>query len=131
LAAGLSRRSMQSINYRLIPYGIVGLIVGLWSLLLWQSAPAFMFAYFVIGVMSALFMVPFTAHIQRTVTCAQLGGVIAGSNVVQNVAMLSMLLLTIGFALAEFDARSLILLIAAVATFSGAGLLLVLPRLHD
>lgn len=130
LAGRRSRFSVHGINYHLIPYGILGLVIGLWSLLLWQSASAFMFAYFSIGVVSALFMVPLTAHIQRVVGSEELGGAIAGSNVVQNLAMLTMLLLTISFALAEFDARSLILLIAVVATFTGAGLILNLSQLQ-
>ena len=81
------------------------------------------------GVASALFIVPLNAYIQRQAGSKTIGSVIAGSNLVQNIAMLSMLLLTISFALLQLDGFALLAAIAAIATIGGVVIATQVSRL--
>ena len=114
-----------------VPMGIVGLSMGLWLLAWLQNAWLFALDYFLMGVCSAMLIVPLNALIQLQMEERSMGATIAGSNLIQNIAMLSMLGLTIGFSMASFDSRALLLLMAGLTTVLGAlfGLLIVRLRL--
>ena len=115
----VARLSPARINYRLIGPGVIGLATGLWLLPLFDQAWQFALIYFLLGVASALLLVPLMASVQQHAAAGQIGGVIAGSNFFQNIAMLLMLLLTIGFALLQASAQSLLYIIAGLATVLG------------
>ncbi len=78
--------------------------------------------------MGGLFIVPLNALIQFHAREDQLGTVLAANNWVQNVAMLSFLVLTAVIALLGLDSRWLLLLIAAVALIGGAYTVWKLPQ---
>ncbi len=71
------RISRGRIRLSLVPLGVIGLSVGLWSLTFLNSAPAFALAYFSMGVASALLIVPMNAFIQLNAAGNRIGGVIA------------------------------------------------------
>jgi hypothetical protein len=72
------------------------------------------------GIASAMLIVPLNAYIQQRATANTIGGVIASSNFFQNIAMLTMLGLTIAFALADFDSRYLLQMMALLTTILGS-----------
>ncbi len=116
----VARLSRSQVNYRLIGPGVVGMSAGLWLLPLLDLAWQFAGVYFLLGITSALLLVPLMASVQLQAGAAEIGGVIAGSNFFQNIAMLLMLLLTMGFAMAQASAQALLQIIALLATVLGA-----------
>lgn len=122
------RWSRGHIETGLIPVGAVGISVGL--LLLPQlSSPAAHFANFLfIGVMGGLFIVPLNALVQFCAQPKDMGKVIAGNNLIQNISMLAFLGLTVLFALAGIPSRWLLILIACVAVIGGLYTVIKLPQ---
>lgn len=116
----VGRLSVGTINLMLVPAGVAGLSLGLWSLTFLNSPIAFSTAYFTMGIASAMLIVPLNAYIQQRATANTIGGVIASSNFFQNIAMLTMLGLTIAFALADFDSRYLLQMMALLTTILGS-----------
>ena len=109
-----SRLSRNYIATSLIPTGILGITLGL--LLLPQgSNPWFFTAVFLmIGTAGGLFVVPLNALIQFHSDKNELGKVIAGNNLFQNIAMLSFLILTVFMAEAGYDGKQLLYLMAFI-----------------
>ena len=118
----VGRFSKGGILFMLVPLGVAGLSLGLWSLTLLSSAAAFALAYFTMGVASALLIVPMNAFIQLRASGDKIGVVIAASNFIQNIGMLLMLGLTIAFALAGVDSARLLQMMALLTTVLGSGL---------
>lgn len=114
--------SKNTINLKLVPVGVTGLAVGLWSLTFINAAQAFASAYALMGVSSAFLIVPLNAYIQWQAAENTLGGIIAASNFFQNIAMLAMLGLTIAFALANFDSQHLLQMMALLTTVVGGAI---------
>lgn len=115
----VGRLSVGGINLNWVAVGVVGLSAGLWSLTFLSTALGFALAYFNMGVASAFLIVPMNAYIQRRAAGDKIGGVIAASNFIQNIAMLAMLALTIAFALADFDSQYLLQMMALLTTVLG------------
>jgi acyl-[acyl-carrier-protein]-phospholipid O-acyltransferase/long-chain-fatty-acid--[acyl-carrier-protein] ligase len=114
--------SKSTVNLKLVPIGVTGLAIGLWSLTFLNSAQAFASAYGLMGISSAFLIVPLNAYIQWQAAENTLGGVIAASNFFQNIAMLAMLGLTIAFALANFDSQHLLQMMALLTTVVGGAI---------
>ncbi len=123
--------SKEKINVKLVPIGVAGLSIGLWSLTWLRQPEMFALDYFLMGVSSGLFIVPLNAFIQQQARGTEIGGVIAGSNFVQNIAMLSMLILTIAFAMADIDSRYLLQMMAALTTLVGSAIALLFIRVGE
>lgn len=123
-----SRASRGRIETGLIPVGALGIALGLWWLPAPSSALVHALNFVFIGLMGGLFIVPLNALIQFHAREDQLGTVLAANNWVQNVAMLSFLVLTAVIALLGLDSRWLLLLIAAVALIGGAYTVWKLPQ---
>lgn len=115
----VGRLSVGGINLNWVAVGVIGLSAGLWSLTFLSTALGFALAYFNMGVASAFLIVPMNAYIQRRAAGDKIGGVIAASNFIQNIAMLAMLALTIAFALADFDSQHLLQMMALLTTVLG------------
>ncbi len=118
-AAVVGRVSAQRAELRLVPVGVLGMSLCLWSLSELSAAVAFASVYFLMGVASACLIVPLNAYLQINTPAEQLGSLIASSNFLQNIAMLFMLLLTIAVALLGLDSRYLIQLMALITTVAG------------
>ncbi|MCZ6829927.1 MAG: acyl-[ACP]--phospholipid O-acyltransferase [Gammaproteobacteria bacterium] len=110
-----ARASRNYIETGLIPVGALGVAAGLALLPGLNSVFAMGLTFLAVGVMGGLFIVPLNALIQFQAREEQLGTILAGNNWIQNVAMLSALLLTAGFALAGMDSVGLFYLLTVVA----------------
>lgn len=122
------RWSRGHIETGLIPVGAVGISAGL-LLLPNLDSPALHCANFLfIGTMGGLFIVPLNALIQFCASKAEMGKVIAGNNLIQNISMLLFLGITVVFALAGISSRWLLILIAVVAVIGSLYTVFKLPQ---
>ena len=116
------------IELGLIPIGAVGMASGLATVTYWSSGTAHILNYLFIGTMGGLFIVPLNALIQFNAKNQEIGKVLAGKNLIQNIAMLVFLLITIGFALLGLSSSNLLNLIAVVAALGGLYTITKLPQ---
>ena len=109
------RWSKQHIETGLIPVGALGITLGLLWLPGLNSVTAHCLNFLLIGTMGGLFIVPLNALIQFHAGEHEMGKVLSGNNLVQNIAMLGFLVVTALCALAGASQSGLLLLIALVA----------------
>lgn len=127
-ASYAGRTSRNHIELGLIPVGALGIAVSLLILPLAKSEWWMALCTAGIGFFGGLFMVPLNALIQYHSPKQQLGRVLAGNNWVQNIAMLSFLLVTIAAAFIELDVRVILWLAAVVALIGSGYTVLKLPH---
>lgn len=122
------RWSRHHIETGLIPLGGLGLAAGL-LMLPWLDAVWLHCANFIlIGIVGGLFIVPLNALIQFHAAEHELGKVLAGSNLIQNIAMLALLVVTAAVAQAGVATRPLLVSMAAVAIAGALYTVLRLPQ---
>ncbi|WP_187276493.1 MFS transporter [Parahaliea maris] len=109
------RASRNYIETGFIPVGALGIAIGLFVLPGLESAVTMGLTFLLVGVMGGLFIVPLNALIQFQARKEQLGTVLAGNNWVQNVAMMTALVLTVVFATAGIGSVGLFYLLTVVA----------------
>ena len=115
LGSGIAARiSRNYIATSLIPVGILGVALGL--VILPQLTDVFWYAadFLLIGIGGGLFIVPLNALIQFHSHENELGKVIAGNNLFQNIAMLSFLVLTVVAAEVGLSSKNLLYMMAVV-----------------
>ncbi|MGS2718502.1 acyl-[ACP]--phospholipid O-acyltransferase [Eionea flava] len=122
------RCSKNYIETGIIPIGAMGLALGLFVLPLLDSVFALALNFLWIGVMGGLFIIPLNALIQYHAKDSDLGKTLATNNLIQNIAMLSFLALTVAFSLADIASQQLLQLIAVIALVGGFYTVLKLPQ---
>lgn len=117
--------------YRLhtVPVGVVLMLLGLFSVMHLSSAVMYALVYLVLGIASGLLIVPLNAFIQAHSSHANIGSVLATSNLFQNIAMLLVLGATIAVSLYGFSPETLLWAIALLAALAGLALLVPLHKL--
>ncbi len=123
-----SRVSKNYIETSLIPIGAAGIALGLGVLPNLNSQLLMGLDFMFIGTMGGLFIVPLNAMIQFYANENELGKVLAGNNLMQNIAMLSFLAITVAFALMGISSRQLLMLTAVVAVVGGCYTVYKLPQ---
>ena len=111
--------SDKYIETGLIPIGALGMVVTLFLLPQLNSTSWLAFDILGFGFFGGLFIVPLNSLIQFHARSGELGTVLAGNNWVQNVVMISFLIITVCFALAEIPS-SIILYLLSIVTLIGA-----------
>lgn len=122
------RFSRNHIETGLLPFGAVGIALGLWLLPNLSSAWAFAADFLFIGFAGGMFIVPLNALIQYHAHEHELGKTLAANNWVQNMVMLSFLLLTVTFAYQGWSSKNLLQLIAVVAAVGCVYVVYHLPQ---
>lgn len=122
------RLSKSYIETGLIPIGALGVAVGLLVLPTLDSAIALAINFLWIGMMGGLFIIPLNALIQYSSQDADLGKTLSVNNLLQNIAMLSFLFITVLFSLMGIASEQLILLMAVVALVGGVYTVYQLPQ---
>lgn len=122
------RFSKHYINVGLIPVGAVGVAVGLVILpqldsMLWLAG-----VFLLIGLFGALMCVPLNALVQFHAAESEMGRVLAGSNFVQNLMMLSFLGLTVFFAWSSLDGLWLLFTLSVIGGLSALFSIYLLPQ---
>jgi acyl-[acyl-carrier-protein]-phospholipid O-acyltransferase/long-chain-fatty-acid--[acyl-carrier-protein] ligase len=125
LAGRYSRRHIET---GLIPIGAAGIALGLLWLPGLTSVLAHCLNFFFIGVMGGLFIVPLNALIQFHAGEHEMGKVLAANNLVQNIAMLSFLIITALVAVSGVSTTLLLVMIAVVALIGTSYTVFKLPQ---
>ncbi len=123
-----SRFSRNYIETGLIPLGAAGIGIGLWILPTLESPWMMGLDFLLIGTMGGLFIVPLNAMIQFYAGDNEMGRVLAANNLIQNVGMLSFLVLTAVFALLGISSKQLLMLTAVFAVVGGLYTVYKLPQ---
>lgn len=122
------RCSKNYIETGIIPIGAIGLAVGLFILPSLDSVFSLAINFLWIGVMGGLFIIPLNALIQYHAKDNDLGKTLAANNLIQNIAMLGFLGLTVAFSLANIASQQLLQLIAVIALVGGVYTIYKLPQ---
>ncbi|AFV00842.1 MFS transporter [Simiduia agarivorans] len=125
LAGRLSRNYIET---GLIPVGALGLTLALFVMPGLSSSMALALCFLILGTMGGLFIVPLNALIQFHAGPGQLGTILAGNNWIQNIAMLSFLVVTVVFAALQFSAAWLLGALGIVALLGAGYTLWKLPH---
>ncbi len=120
--------SKNYIETGLIPLGAVGIAIGLSLLPNLSNITAYAIDFFVIGFMGGIFIVPLNAIIQFRAKDRELGQVLAGNNLFQNIAMFSFLGLTVLFSILGLESKHLLYVISIVAFIGGFYTIYKLPQ---
>lgn len=102
-SAIVGRLSRHCINRGLIPIGAVGVALCVFALPYMSSLGWAAVDFLIIGVSGALMTIPLNALIQFHAPQDKTGKVLAGNNFIQNIAMLSGLILTVIFSLLQWN----------------------------
>ncbi|TCI03656.1 acyl-[ACP]--phospholipid O-acyltransferase [Corallincola luteus] len=122
------RVSKHHIETGIIPLGAVGVALGLFLIPLISSTVSFALVFILIGVAGGLFIIPLNALIQFHAPEHESGRILAGNNFVQNVGMLSFLVMTVLLAMVGIDGAALIWLLCAVASLGALYTMWKLPQ---
>lgn len=120
--------SKQYINVGLIPLGAVGVALSLLVLPQITTMQGQSLVFFSIGLFGAMLCVPLNALIQFHAKEEGAGKVLAGSNFVQNILMMSFLLLTVLFAWASIDGLWLLILLSIIGVLGAIFSVITLPQ---
>jgi len=122
-----AKKSPEYLELALLPVGAVGLPLTLLMLPSFEQYFSLGADLFLFGLFAGLFIVPLNTIIQRQTPQAYLGRTLAGSNLIQNLTMVFLLLLTMLFSLLDWSATQLFYLMAIALLFSMVILLKKLP----
>lgn len=111
-----------------IPVGAIGICAGLILLTHIDSVTGHFFNFLFIGIMGGFFIVPLNSLVQFSAHSYELGKVLAGNNLIQNISMLVFLLLTVAFALSDIHSRYLLMIVAGVAVIGCLYTIFQLPQ---
>ena len=125
LAGRISRGYIET---GLIPVGALGIALGLSLVTHLDSIYAHALNYLFIGTMGGIFIVPLNALIQFHAKEDEIGKILAGKNLIQNMSMLTFLALIVAFALTGLKSQHLLYLIALVAAVGGIYTIIKLPQ---
>lgn len=114
-AAVAARISRGYIETALIPLGALGITLGLWLVPNISSAVGEIVCFLGIGFSGGLFIVPLNALVQFYASEEDIGRVIAANNWVQNICMLSLLVIVFVSASLAIDARQILVAAACIA----------------
>ena len=112
IAGGTSRHHIET---GLIPVGALGVVIALFFIPQLTSVGLLALDFLLLGTAAGMFIVPLNALIQYHAREHELGTVLAGNNWVQNLVMLSFLLLTVLFTLTGSSSFGLFHLLTLVA----------------
>ncbi|MGI1677303.1 MAG: acyl-[ACP]--phospholipid O-acyltransferase [Cellvibrionaceae bacterium] len=122
------KASKNHIETGLVPIGAAGIAIGLWLIPNMASPTAHALNYFFIGTMGGLFIVPLNSLIQFHAGEHELGKILAANNWVQNIGMLTFLILTALAATLGFKSVYMLYLIAIFAVVGGLYTVYKLPQ---
>ncbi len=110
-----ARFSRYYIHMGLVPFSAVGMAVSLVLIPTSEHLNTIAALFFTFGLSSGMFIVPLNAFIQKHAPGVHLGTIIAGNNFIQNIFMVTFLMLTTFFAYEGLNAGGLFYVIAALS----------------
>jgi acyl-[acyl-carrier-protein]-phospholipid O-acyltransferase/long-chain-fatty-acid--[acyl-carrier-protein] ligase len=122
------RLSKNHIETGLIPVGALGITLALALFVIVDSMLLQGLNFLFLGVMGGFFIVPLNALIQYHARETQLGRVLASNNLIQNIMMLSFLIITVLLAIVGIGSISMIWLLVLVAALGTVYTILKMPE---
>lgn len=122
------RISRRYIDLGLVPVGAVGISLMLIAVTCVTNYYVLASVFVLLGICAGIFIVPLNALIQFSADKDKLGVVLAGNNWVQNIAMLSFLVITMLMASAGFAAVNFFYLLAVIALIGALYTVYQLPH---
>ena len=122
------RASRHHIETGLVPFGALGIVTALLLLPQLQSTRLLALDFLLLGAAGGMFIVPLNALIQFHAREDELGTVLAGNNLVQNLVMLGFLGLTVLFAVQGIDSIGLFHLLTLTALAGAVYTVYQLPQ---
>jgi len=110
-----ARFSKYYINMGLVPFSAVGMTFSLLLIPTFNHLEPIAVLFLIFGLSAGMFIVPLNSFIQKHAPGVHLGTIIAGNNFIQNIFMVTFLLLTTFFAYEGLHAGGLFYLIAVLA----------------
>ncbi len=123
------KSSKLHIELGLVPLGAFGMFAALLMFTWSQTATAMMFASFIFGFFGGLFIVPLNSLMQFLAPNKDIGVILAGNNFIQNIFMLSFLILSIILVSIGFSSNILFLTAAFITLLGSIYLVVKLPHL--
>ncbi|MBZ7991426.1 MULTISPECIES: acyl-[ACP]--phospholipid O-acyltransferase [unclassified Campylobacter] len=121
------RFSKNYIELGLIPLGALGLFLSSLLISFLNNLFAFALVFFIFGISGAIFTIALNSLIQFNAKENELGIVLAGNNFIQNIFMLSFVILATFFAYLEIDVLYLFYFIVVVSFLGSFYVLIKLP----
>ncbi len=131
IAVGALLTAKFSKNYietGLIPVGVFGIFIAIVMLIRTQSPLYFAIEFFAFGLFGGFILVVLNALIQYRAKEHELGRVMATTNLVQNIAMLLFLILTVVAAINHYDTKSIYTTLALLSGVSFLYAMVTLPQ---
>ena len=125
IAGKLSR---HHIEIGLVPIGALGITLALAFFVMVDSILLQGINFLFLGIMGGFFVVPLNALIQYHAKDSQLGRVLATNNLIQNIAMLSFLIITVSLAIVGIGSMSMIWLLVLVGVVGTVYTLFKMPE---
>ena len=122
------RASRNHIEIALIPLGSIGIVIGLLLLPGLTSYTGLILNFMLFGIAGGLLIVPLNSLIQFHAKNEELGTILAGNNWIQNVVMLSFLVLTAFFAYSGLSSLDLFTLLTLTAIAGAIYTIYSLPQ---
>lgn len=122
------RASRHHIETGLIPLGALGILLGLLLLPTMESPLTIGLMFAFLGCSGGMFIVPLNALIQFHAPAEKLGTILAGNNWIQNLVMISFLIITLIVAYLGLNALGLFWFLSAIALFGTLYTLAQLPQ---
>ncbi|MCP4696538.1 MAG: MFS transporter [Gammaproteobacteria bacterium] len=120
--------SKNYIETGIIPLGAVGMCISLAILPMLTDVYALAVLFSVYGFFGGMFIVPLNALIQYHAKEGEAGVILAANNFVQNIFMLSFLVVSMGMAYLAFSNRSIFYLLSIVTLIGAAYAVMKLPQ---
>lgn len=121
------KASKNYIETGLVPVGAIGVAIGLFVLPGLSSLSEQAIAFFAIGLSGALFTIPLNSLIQFHADDKSLGKVLAGSNFIQNIGMLTFLLIGIAASFLSVSGDSMFYFLAVIALLGAVYTVVKMP----
>ncbi len=103
----VSRFSREYIEMGIVPIGVLGITLTLFSINYVDSISSLAFIFFIYGISSGLLIIPLNTLIQSLTPQSVIGKVLAGNNLMQNIVMFTFLFMTTLFAYGGIDSSHL------------------------
>ncbi|MDY0194665.1 MAG: acyl-[ACP]--phospholipid O-acyltransferase [Sulfurovaceae bacterium] len=123
------KNSKLHIELGLVPLGALGMFAALLMFTWSHTVAAMMLASFIFGFFGGLFIVPLNSLMQFLAPNKDIGVILAGNNFIQNIFMLSFLILSIVLVSIGFSSHTLFLTAAFIALLGTFYLVAKIPHL--
>jgi len=124
----VARLSKQTIELGLVPIGALGFTLTVFLVSVWQSALLQAVNFLFMGMMASFFIIPLRALMQYHSDNHNLGRIIASNNLIQNLTMLSFLVITILLSKMGMDSLHFFWLLAFIILIGACYTIYKLPQ---